>query len=140
MYEVVGAMDCKISSTTEYLQHAGDTLAHDEFADEMSEYSDCKNFTDVDDILDLAGGAKDAIERHRSEDHNMDVRNVKIINYRPEKEEVHAEARTSSSQYPLRILLWSLFGFFTFLLQSLTSFLLPFSLLWYLWHGHIVGA
>ncbi|KAM9482163.1 reticulon-4a [Clarias gariepinus] len=90
-------MDYQISSTTEYLQHAGEKLAHDEFADEMSEFSDCKNF-DIDDILDLAGGAKDAIERHRSEDHNVDIKNAKIINYRPEKEEEHAEAGTSSSQ------------------------------------------
>lgn len=93
-------MDDQISSTTEdqkYLQQAGEELAPDEFIEEVSDFSDCKNF-DMDDILDLAGGAKDAIERHRSEDPIMDIKNVKIINSRPEKEEAHAEAKAPSSQ------------------------------------------
>lgn len=93
-------MDDQISSTTEdqkYLQQAGEELAPDEFIEEVSDFSDCKNF-DMDDILDLAGGAKDAIERHRSEDQIMDIKNVKIINSRPEKEEAHAEAKAPSSQ------------------------------------------
>lgn len=92
-------MDDQISSTTEdlkYLQQAGEKLFPDEFT-EMPEFSDCKNF-DLDDILDLAGGAKDAIERHRSENRIMDSKNVKVVNFRPEKEETHAEAKTPSSQ------------------------------------------
>lgn len=93
-------MDDQISSTTEdpkYLQEAGEKLTPDAFTEEVSDFSDCKSF-DLDDILDLAGGAKDAIERHRSEDQIMDETNAKIINSRPEKEEADAEAKTPSSQ------------------------------------------
>lgn len=86
-------MDDPISSTTEdlkYLQRAGGKLSPDEFTEEAAEFSDCKNFDLEDDILDLAGGAKDALERHRSED--------QIINFRPEKEEARAEAKASPSR------------------------------------------
>ncbi|KAB5584384.1 hypothetical protein PHYPO_G00106890 [Pangasianodon hypophthalmus] len=92
-------MDDQISSTTEdqkYLQQAGDKLAPEVFTEEVSEFSDCKSF-DYDDILDLAGGAKDAIERHRSEDQLVDIKNVQIINS-PEKEEAHEEVKAPSSQ------------------------------------------
>lgn len=93
-------MDDQISSTTgdlKYLQQEGETLVPGVFTEEVSEFSDCKNF-DLDEILDLAGGAKDAIERHRSEDQIMDSKDLKIINSRAEKEEAHAEAKASSSQ------------------------------------------
>lgn len=85
-------MDDQISSTTDdqkNLQQADEKLASDEF-------TDCKNFDD-DDILDLAGGARDAIERHRSEDKTTDIKNVKIHS-RPGKEEAHAEAKDTLSQ------------------------------------------
>lgn len=90
-------MDDEISSTTEDLkylqqQRAGKTLDQDEFTEEMTEFSDCKNF-DLDDILDLAGGAKDAIERHRTEDQIMDRKSLNNINSRAEKEEAHAEVK-----------------------------------------------
>lgn len=99
-------MDDQISSTTgdqQYLQQqrAGNTLIHDDFTEEMQEFSDCKNL-DLDDILDLAGGAKDAIERHRSEDQITDRRNLNIIKSQAEKEEAHAEAKAPSSQCKYR--------------------------------------
>ncbi|KAK3575638.1 hypothetical protein QTP86_031595 [Hemibagrus guttatus] len=85
-------MDDQISSTTDdqkYLQHGEEKLASDEF-------SDCRNFDD-DDILDLAGGARDAIERHRSKDKTMDIKNL-TIHSRPGEEEAHAEAKAPLSQ------------------------------------------
>ncbi|GAA6076572.1 reticulon-4a isoform X1, partial [Tachysurus ichikawai] len=66
-------MDDQISSSTD-----DEKLPSDQF-------TDCKNF-DLEDILDLAGGAKDAIERHRSEDTTMDIKTEKIL----EKQEAKA--------------------------------------------------
>ncbi|TSL22020.1 Reticulon-4 [Bagarius yarrelli] len=99
-------MDDQISSTTEdqkYLQQTGKKLATGEFTEEeVSEFSDCKNFN-LDEILDLAGGAKDAIERHRSENQStMDIKPVKFINPLPEKEKTQAEVKAPTSQ------LWNL--------------------------------
>ncbi|XP_060723478.1 reticulon-4a [Tachysurus vachellii] len=66
-------MDDQISSSTD-----DEKLPCDQF-------TDCKN-SDLEDILDLAGGAKDAIERHRSEDSTMDIKTETIL----EKQEAKA--------------------------------------------------
>lgn len=92
-------MDDQIGFATEEqrnLQQAGEKLAPDEFTEEALGFSDCKSF-DVDDILDLAGGAKDAIERHRSKYQILDETNANIRNSGPGKEEADAEAKALSS-------------------------------------------
>lgn len=101
-------MDDQISSTTEdrkYLQQqqAGSDRTTAEFTGDVTEYSDCKNFN-LDEILDLAGGAKDAIERHRSENQpSVEIKPGKSINSQPEKkDETPAEAKAATSQ------LWNL--------------------------------
>ncbi|XP_060776023.1 reticulon-3-like [Neoarius graeffei] len=94
-------MDDQIGFATEEqrnLQQAGEKLAPDEFTEEASGFSDCKSF-DVDDILDLAGGAKDAIERHRSKYQILDETNANIRNSGPGKEEADAEAKALSSLF-----------------------------------------
>ncbi|XP_046710673.1 reticulon-4a [Silurus meridionalis] len=92
-------MDNQISSTTDdlkNLQQADENLAPKELTAEVSHFSQCSNF-DIDDILDLAGGAKDAIERHRkSEDQLMEIENS--TSSQPEEEKAPAEAEALSSQ------------------------------------------
>ncbi|XP_062853342.1 reticulon-3-B-like [Trichomycterus rosablanca] len=118
-------MEREVSCSTEDLiSSSGFLEEHAYGADNEMEEENVEDM--LDDILDLAGGARDAIERHKSEQNSVDTKNISSS---PEGTETPSTSTPTGHSQLLELLYWRdvqrsgcVFGASLFMMISLSMF------------------